>query len=188
MNFGYPWVDHYANTSLFPTHLLLGFFTKHTVAIAQLEILGWILLGGFGIYFCVLEYGFSRRAALVSAISLIFSGQLIALPQWSNQVYNATCFIFMLLGYQRAKKTGSPFNLLSVIFLTLSVLGGYVAATVLSIHLFTAYVLIDSLTEKRFLLKLNSWPRRWSRHSCCRSPNYFLFISRSQVARVRLLQ
>ncbi|MCD6539789.1 MAG: YfhO family protein [Candidatus Omnitrophica bacterium] len=149
MNFGYPWVDHYLSSFLFPTHLVVGFLVRYTVEIAQLEILAWRLLGGFGIYLCVNECGYSRRTAIISAVSFMFSGQLIALVSWSNQVYNAACFPFLLLGYLKAKKSKTVFSFITISFLAMSILGRYIASSVLALYFFIGYVVIDSFISKK---------------------------------------
>lgn len=154
MNFGYPYVEHFLNTTLFPSHLVLGFLFKYNTYIAQVEVLGWILLGGIGIYLCVVEYGYSRVAAAISAMAYMFSGQVIALPQWGIVVYTACCFPFLLLGYARAKRFGRPYSLISALFLALSFLGGYMASAPLGMYFLIGYVLIDSFIEKRFVFGL----------------------------------
>jgi len=154
MNLGYPWVEHYLNSSFFLTHLALGFLTKQTVFTAQIELLAWIVAGGAGVYLCAMQYGASKRAALISGLSFIFCGQITALPQWSNQIYNASLFPFLLLGYLKAKESHRALNLLSVFALSMTIFGGYIAATVLELYLFSVYVLIDSILNKNKIFGL----------------------------------
>ncbi|MBI5196799.1 MAG: hypothetical protein HZA10_10835, partial [Nitrospirae bacterium] len=151
MNFGFPWVGHYLNSSLFPTHMILGFLTKWTMETYQIELLFWIVLGGFGMYLCVIEQGFSKRSALISAVSFMFCGQMTALLQWGGMVYNAACFPFFLLGYFKAKNSGSPLSIITVLFLVMAIFGGYVPSVVLSIYLFAGYVILNSLSRKEIV-------------------------------------
>lgn len=149
MNFGYPWVEHYCNSSLFPTHIAIGLFLGSSVAMIQREILIWILLGGIGIYLCAREFGFSYTASIIAGMSFMFCSQIIVLPTWSNQIYNAASFPYLLLGYHKSKRNNNPFNLLSIAFLAMSILGGNIASAVLGIYLFIGYVMLDSLIERR---------------------------------------
>lgn len=150
MNFGYPFVGHYINTAFFPTHLIMGLVTGSTLTIVHWELLLWIIIGGLGIYLCVLELEASRLAGVICGVSFMFCGQLIPLPQWSLLVYNASCFPYLLLGYHRAMRLNEPLNLVSIAFLSMTIFGGYIVATVLGIYIFIGYVLIDSLINKRF--------------------------------------
>jgi len=149
INFGYPWVGHYLNTTLFPSHLLLGTILKWTVEVYQLEILVWTVLGGVGVYLCTTEAGASRRAGVVAGISFMLSGQMIALPHWGSMVYNASCFPFIIYGYLRASRNDDPFSIISIAFLTMSILGGYVPSTVLAVYLASGYVVLDTLNRKK---------------------------------------
>lgn len=149
MNFGFPYVEHYANTSFFPTHLLMGLLTGAGLEFIQWELLFWITVGGFGMYLLVIEQGSSRLAGILAAISFMFCGQMIELPQWSLLVYNASCFPFLLFGYHRALKAGTTFSPVSILFLAMSILGGYAPTAVLSIYFFAGYVLIESSVSGR---------------------------------------
>lgn len=148
MNFGYPWVDHYLNSMFFPTHLIMGSLLKFDMKLAQLEILAFFLAGGVGVYLAAVESGCSRLAALLTGACFMLSAQMTALPIWSNQVYNAACFPFLIYGYRRAKNSATAFSLTAIISLALAILGGYVAATVLGIYIFAAYVLIDGARSR----------------------------------------
>ncbi len=154
MNFGYPYVEHYINSALFPTHLLMGLTGGTTVAIIQWEMLSWIILGGFGIYLCAREFGLSSMTGVLAGTSFMACGQITALPQWSTLVYNAACFPFLLLGYHRAKARDNAVNPISIAFLTLSILGGYIVSTVLGMYLFAGYVLLDALRARKGLFAL----------------------------------
>lgn len=149
MNFGFPYVELNQNSSLFPTHLLLGLVTGSSMAIYQREVLLWILLGGAGIFFCVRELGYSRTAGLIAGVGFMFSGQLMVLTSWSIIIYNACCFPYLILGYQRAKRTGDPLSLLSIIFLALPFFAGYISSYVHGLYYFGGYVVIDSLLSRK---------------------------------------
>lgn len=148
MNFGYPYVEHYVNSAFFPTHLLMGLVTGSSLFLIQRELLFWIIVGGFGIYLCVRELGLRTTTGIISGLSFMGCGQIIALPQWSMIVYNAACFPYILLGYHRAKRFGRAFNTLSILFLAFTIYGGYIVTTVLGIYLFAAYVLIDAFRSR----------------------------------------
>lgn len=151
VNFGSPWVDHYMNSSLFPTHLFMGIFTGSTIEIVQREILVWMIIGAFGVYLCVREFGFSGMAGFIAGTSFMFSSQLICLGGWSIQAYNACLFPYWMFGYHRARNTGYPLSLTSVLFMAMSVTGGYVTSAVLGMYFFIIYVILDSLLNKKFL-------------------------------------
>lgn len=149
MNFGYPYVEHYINSAFFPTHLLLGFLTGSSITIIQMEILFWIIIGGFGIYLCTREFGLSFTTGLIAGTSFMACGQIVALPQWHTLVYNAACFPYLISGYHRAKRLGTHFDILSVAFMTFSILGGYTVASVLGMYFFAAYVAADGLSSRK---------------------------------------
>lgn len=151
MNFGYPFVEHYSNSMFFPTHLIMGLFTGSNILIIQREILLWITLGGIGMYLCVREFGHSQIAGVVAASAFMFGGQITALPQWHVLVYNASCFPFFILGYHRALRYNAAFSPLTVAFITMSIFGGHITTTVLSLYIFGLYVAVDSLFRKRIL-------------------------------------
>lgn len=151
LNFGYPYVDHYVNSAMFPTHLIMGLTSGTTVESVQWEILTWIIIGGFGIYLCVLNFGLSKLTGILAASSFMACGQIMALPQWSTLVYNASCFPFLIYGYHRAKNTCNQLSLVSIAFLALSILGGYMVSTVLGLYFFGCYVLLDALITHRLL-------------------------------------
>ncbi len=149
MNFGYPYVEHYVNSALFPTHLFMGLVTGSSLFLIQRELLFWILVGGFGIYLCVREFGLRSTTGIIAGISFMGCGQLIALPQWSTLVYNAACFPYLILGYHRAKRLDSAFHPLSLTFMTFTIYGGYIVTTVLGIYLFGTYVVIDAALSRK---------------------------------------
>lgn len=144
MNFGAAWVDHYINSSLFPTHLLMGLLTGSSFDILQREVLGWLFLGGAGVYLAAREMGRSRRAAVIAGASYMLCGQLLALPSWSQLVYNAATYPFLVLGYHRSVRMSRRLSLVTIVFLTLSLLGGYLVSSILGLYLFMLYVLLDS--------------------------------------------
>lgn len=150
MNFGYPFVEHFSNSVFFPTHLIMGLITGTGITIIQRDILLWITIGGMGIYLCVREFGHSMTAGIIAAASFMFSGQMVALPQWHVLVYNASCFPFFILGYHRAARQKAIFSPLTIAFIAMSVFGGYIVSTVLSLYFFALYVVIDSIINKRF--------------------------------------
>lgn len=152
MNFGYPYVDHYVNSALFPTHLLMGLTTGTTIWLIQRELLCWIILGGFGVYLCVRQNGLSAITGILAGASFMACGQIMALPQWSTLVYNAACFPFLILGYHRAKSGNTAFSPMTIISLALSILGGYVVSSVLGIYLFAGYVLLDAIISRKLNL------------------------------------
>jgi hypothetical protein len=149
MNFGFPYVEHYINSALFPTHLIMGLVSGSSVMILQREILLWIIVGGFGVYLCVRELGLSPLTGILAGASFMACGQITALPQWNSLTYNAACFPYLILGYHRAKVRGTSLNALSVAFLTFSILGGYTVTTVLGIYLFAGYVLLDAAHSRK---------------------------------------
>lgn len=151
MNFGYPFVEHFSNSVFFPTHLIMGIFTGSGFEIIQREMLFWIILGGIGIYFCVREFGHSVNAGIIAAAGFMFSGQLMALPQWHVLVYNAACFPFFILGYHRAERQNRPLSLFTIAFISMSIFGGYVVSTVLSLYIFALYVAVDALCRRRII-------------------------------------
>lgn len=149
MNFGYPFVEHYSNSMFFPTHLLLGLVTGSSLLIIQREILFWIFMGGLGIYCAVREQGLSRSVGIIAAAGYMFSGQMLALPQWHVLVYNAACFPWLLFGYFRAVRTGQPLSLISIAFLAFTIFGGHITTSVLGIYIFTAFVIVDAVMNRR---------------------------------------
>ncbi|MDH4161436.1 MAG: hypothetical protein OEW15_01940 [Nitrospirota bacterium] len=149
MNFGYPYVEHYVNSTLFPTHLFMGLVTGSTLFLIQRELLIWIIVGGFGVYLCTRELGLRTVTGIVAGLSFMGCGQIIALPQWSTLVYNAACFPYLILGYHRAKRQETPFSPLSIAFLSFTIFGGYIVTSVLGIYLFAGYVLIDAALSRR---------------------------------------
>lgn len=150
MNFGYPYVEHYVNSSLLPTHLLMGVFTGAGLTLIHWELLSWVIVGGFGMYLCVREFGHSYATALICGVSFMFCGQMLTLPQWSHLVCSAASFPYLILGYHRAVKTNNPFSLVSIGLLAMSVAGGYLPTIVYGIYILIAYVLIDSFLRKDF--------------------------------------
>ncbi len=151
LNFGYPYIDHYINSAFFPTHLLLGLTSGTTITVIQWELLAWIFVGAFGIYLCLRDSGLSLLTAVIAASCFMGCGQMTALPQWSTLIYNASCFPFLIYGYHRAKNTGKQLSFVSIVFLALSILGGYIVSTVLGMYLFGFYVLLDALMSRRLL-------------------------------------
>lgn len=151
MNFGYPYVEHFVNSMFFPSHLLMGLVTGSSLVRIQQELLSWIIIGGWGVYFFARERGHARTTSIITAVSYMFCGQMLQLPQWNSFVYNAACFPFLLLGYERAKRRSAALSLLSVAFLAMTILGGYLPATVLGIYLFGLFVLIDAAFRRDFL-------------------------------------
>jgi len=151
LNFGYPFVEHYSNTMLFPTHLLMGLFTGSSLVLVQREMLFWIFLGGLGVYWCARELGRSRTAAVAAGMSFMFCGQVVSLPHWHLLVYNASCFPFLLLGYHRAVRQERPVSLMTILFLAFTLFGGHITTSVLGLYLFGGYVLADSLIRKRMV-------------------------------------
>lgn len=149
MNFGFPNVEHFSNTAFFPTHLIIGLLGQSSLRVLQWDLLCWIIIGGFGVYLCVREFGHSSTAATIAGICYMYCGQSMILPQWLHIVYNGSCFPFLLYGYHRARKAGDVFSLVSIVFLTLPILGGYIGTSVLGAYFFTAYVLIDCIIERR---------------------------------------
>ncbi|MDD5069990.1 MAG: YfhO family protein [Candidatus Omnitrophica bacterium] len=111
--------------------------------------MSFIVLGGVGVYFCLLELKTSRITAVALAICFMFSGPMLSLPAWSNQIYNACCFPYLILGYLKARKEDNCFSWISVLFLALSILGGYVASTILAMYLFFLYVVVDVIFRKK---------------------------------------
>lgn len=154
LNFGYPFVEHYSNTLLFPTHLLMGQVTGSTIELIQREMLFWIFLGGLGTYLCARELGRSQAASVAAGMGFMFCGQVIALPHWHLLVYNAACFPFLLLGYHRALRKEQALSLVAVLFLAFAILGGHITTAVLGLYLFGAYVLVDAIVRKRVLFGL----------------------------------
>jgi len=148
MNFGYPFVEHYINTSLFPTHLVMGLITGSNLTIIHWELLSWIIVGGFGIYLCVREFGHSPLTAMICGVSFMFCGQMLSLPQWSLIVYNAASFPYLVLGYHRSVRSKNFFSLLSIGFLAMTILGGYLSTLVYGMYIFAGYVIIDSVLQK----------------------------------------
>jgi uncharacterized membrane protein YfhO len=119
--------------------------------IAQIELLCWVIIGGFGVFLCVIELGFSERAAFISAVAFMSSGQMIVLPNWGCSVYNAVFFPYLLLGYFRAKKYRIPFSPLSILSIGMMIFGGYVPFVVVGIYLLIGYVILDSFSRKEIL-------------------------------------
>lgn len=154
VSFGCSWIEHYLSSVFFPTHLIFSSLMRYNLYIAQIEILIWIIIGGIGIYLCILEQGNSKSAGLIGGISFMFCGYMISLPTWSILIFNVSSFSFILFGYLRAKKTFKALSLVSVSFLTMSALGGYLPSTVLMAYFFIAYVIIDSLIEKKIIFGL----------------------------------
>jgi len=154
LNFGYPFVEHYSNTMFFPTHLLMGLVTGSSMELIQREMLFWMFLGGLGTYLCARELGRNRTTAVIAGMSFMFCGQILSLPHWHLLVYNAACFPYLLLGYYRAKRTGDSLSLIAVLFLTFALFGGHITTSVLGIYMFSGFVLIDSLFDRRFLFGL----------------------------------
>lgn len=148
MNFGFPYVEHYVNSALFPTHLLLGLITGSSLQLIHIELLLWNIMGGFGMYLCAREYGISLPACISAGLLFMFCGQMISLPHWSILVYNASCFPFMLLGYYRAARTGSVVSLISILAVAAMIYGGYLSSSVLGLYFFCGYVLVDSVMKK----------------------------------------
>lgn len=148
LNFGYPWIDNYLNSFLFPTHLLLG-LAGFGLNAAQLELLTWIIIGGAGMYAVVRTLGFSATTATALGICFMFSGQLMPMPNWSNQVYNACCYPWLLYGYLRARERREVFSPISIMALALMLLGGYIASSVVGLYLFGLYVLIDTTQHRK---------------------------------------
>jgi len=149
MNFGYPFVEHYANTALFPSHLLMGMATGSTLTLIVRELLLWMVIGGIGVYLCVREFGSSPAAGMVAGVSYMLCGQFMALPQWSLIVYDAAALPFLVLGYHRAARQGSPLSLLSIAFLSMAFTGGYLSSMVYCIYIFSGYVLVDAVINGR---------------------------------------
>ncbi len=154
MNFGFPIVEHISSTAFFPSHLVIGLLSGSSLRILQWDILGWIIIGGFGVYLCVREFGHSPTAASIAGICYMYCGQSMILPQWLHIVYNGSCFPFLIYGYHRARKAGDVFSLISIAFMTLPILGGYVATSVLGMYFFVGYVAVDCVLERRFLFGL----------------------------------
>lgn len=148
MNFGYPFVEHYSNTMLFPTHLLMGLLTGSSLLLIQREILLWIFIGGIGAYLCVREFGNSRTAGIVAGMSYMFCGQVMALPHWHLLVYNAACFPFLIFGYHQSVRSGKPFSIISILFLAFQIVGGHITTAVLGVYIFAAYVVVDSVIRR----------------------------------------
>ena len=149
INFGFPWVEHYLNTSLSFTHLLTTFTTGSSLEIVQRQLFTWILLGGIGIYLAALELGASKVSAMIAGICFMFSSQIFLLPRENYMIYNACTFPFLIYGYLRAKRKDAPFSLISIFFLTQYLLGGYMATGVLGLYLLAFYVLIDCWYEHK---------------------------------------
>lgn len=148
MNFGYPFVEHYINTALFPSHLLMGLVTGSNLTIIHWELLAWIIAGGFGVYLCIREFGHSSLTAVIGGVSFMFCSQMLTLPQWSLIVYNACSFPYLVLGYHRSVRSKNPFSLLSIGFLAMMILGGYLSTMVYGMYIFGGYVIADSLLQK----------------------------------------
>lgn len=151
MNFGYPFVEHYINTAFFPTHLFMGLITGSSLTILHWEILTWIIIGGIGVYLCVRALGHSPLAALISGVGYMFCGQLLTLPHWSHVVYNAACFPYLLLGYHRSLNNQNPFSIMSVLFLAMTILGGYMGSLAYGMYILAAYVIVDAVLRKKIL-------------------------------------
>ncbi|MBI5100327.1 MAG: YfhO family protein [Nitrospirae bacterium] len=158
MNYGFPILEHISSTVFFPSHLIIGLLSGSSLRILQWDLLGWIVVGGFGVYLCVREFGHSSTAALTAGICYMYCGQSMILPQWLHIVYNASCFPFLIYGYHRARKAGDAFSLISIAFMAMPILGGYVATSVLGMYFFIAYVAVDCLLERRFLFAVKYLP------------------------------
>lgn len=149
INFGFPWVEHYLNTSFSLTHLVAAFITGSNLEIVQRELFFWILLGGAGIYLCMHELNKSKVAGMIAGICFMFSGQIFMLPSENYMIYNACAFPFMIYGYLRARNSGDPFSIVAILFTTQFLFAGYIATAVLGCYLLAFYALIDSVREKK---------------------------------------
>ncbi len=154
LNFGYPFVEHYSNSFMFPTHLIMGLFTGSNLLLIQREILLWIILGGIGIYLCIREFGHSVISGVIGAAAFMFSGQIMALPHWHVLVYNAACFPFFILGYHRAAGKSAVFSPLTIFFVTIAILGGHITTTVMGLYFFGLYVIVESFFRRRVIFGL----------------------------------
>ncbi|MBI5100326.1 MAG: YfhO family protein [Nitrospirae bacterium] len=151
INFGFPWVEHYLNTSFSLTHLFAAFISGSNLEIVQRELFFWIFLGGAGIYLCLHELGKSKVSAMIAGICFMFSGQIFMLPSENYMIYNACAFPFIIYGYLRARNSGGALSLVSIFFMTQFLLAGYIATAVLGCYLLIFYVLFDSLLEKKII-------------------------------------
>lgn len=154
MGFGFPYVEHFANSTFFPTHLIMGLFTGSNMQIIHWEILLWILLCGIAMYLCVIEFGYSRITGIIAGTSFMFCSQMNGSTGWAIFYYLMASFLFQILGYLRAKKAGTPFSPLAIAFLTISILAGYASGTIVGFYLLTGYVIFDSIQSKKYILGL----------------------------------
>ena len=151
LNFGFPWLDHYLSTFLFPSHLLLGLL-GFGLKVAQIEMLTWVIISGVGVYATVRTLGYSSITATALAMCFMFSGPMLPLPNWSNQLYNACCFPWLICGYLRATQKQSAYCPTAIIAMALSLLGGYASSTMVGLYLFGLFVVLDTFQHRNIFL------------------------------------
>jgi hypothetical protein len=142
LNMGYPIHADMQGGAWNPIIWVFSFFTKYNLGAFHTEFLLYITFAGVGFYYLCKEFGCSKYAAIMAALSYQCSGFMIDMVQFFNCM-SAACYLPFIFIYFRRILINHKISdtLLLAFFMFLLFTGGYPSLFIITTYLLIAYAL-----------------------------------------------